>query len=169
MATQDLVRQHSVRQRRSAMALVVGLAMGLASVMPALAQQANFEALTLSESSPAASVEGFTNGLSALSSIAGRDRNGAICTGFADTNPDHIMVLQQDFASLTLQVNSGSNDTNLLIQGPDDGTVRCGEDTDRRNPDARIQDQNWSAGTYRIWVGAHDQGQRYNYTLSVSP
>jgi hypothetical protein len=79
------------------------------------------------------------------------------------------MVLQQDFASLTLQVNSGSNDTNLLIQGPDDGTVRCGEDTDRRNPDARIQAQNWSAGTYRIWVGAHDQGQRYNYTLSVSP
>ncbi len=169
MASQYPVRQYSVRQRRSAMALAAGLAMGLAGVMPALAQPANFEALTLSESSPAASVEGFTNGLSALSSIAGRDRNGAICTGFADTNPDHILVLQQDFASLTLQVNSGRNDTSLLIQGPNDGTVRCGEDTDRRNPDAKIQDQNWSAGTYRIWVGSHHQGQRYDYTLSVSP
>ncbi len=169
MARQYPARQYLVRQRRSALALAAGLAMGLAGVIPALAQQANFEALTLSESSPAASVEGFTNGLSALSSITGRDRNGAICTGFADTNPDHILVLQQDFASLTLQVNSGSNDTSLLIQGPDDGTVRCGEDTDRRNPDAMVQDQNWSAGTYRIWVGSHHRGQRHNYTLSVSP
>lgn len=169
MASQYPVRQYSVGQRRSAMAITAGLAMGLTGVMPALAQQANFEAFALSEGSPVASIGGFTNGLSALSSIAGRDRNGAICTGFADTNPDHIMVLQQDFASLTLQVNSGRNDTSLLIQGPDDSTVRCGEDTDRRNPDARVQDQDWSAGTYRIWVGSHHRGQRYDYTLSVSP
>jgi hypothetical protein len=142
--------------------------MGAVVVLPTLAQQVNFESFTLSESAPAASVSGFTNGISALSNIAGRDRNGMICAGFADTNPDHTMDLQQDLAALTLQVNSGGNDTSLLVQGPD-GSVRCGEDSDRRNPDARIQDQSWPAGTYRIWVGSHNQGQRYSYSLSVSP
>ncbi|MGB3202620.1 MAG: hypothetical protein WBA99_17065 [Nodosilinea sp.] len=155
-------------QQRRTIALVASLAMGTVVALPTLAQQANFESFTLSESTPTASVSGFTNGISALSNLAGRDRNGTICTGFADTNPDHTMVLQQDIAALTLQVNSGGNDTSLLVQGPD-GTVRCGEDTDRRNPDAYIQDQNWSAGTYRIWVGSHNQGQRYSYSLSVSP
>jgi hypothetical protein len=142
---------------------------GLGGTLPTSAQQANFDSLTLSGASPSASVSGFTTGIFALSNIAGRDRNGTICTGFADTNPDHIMVLQQDFAALTLQVNSGGNDTSLLIQGPNDGTVRCGEDIDRRNPDARVQDQGWSAGTYKIWVGSHSQGQTYDYSLSVGP
>lgn len=164
-----MVAQYPTRQgRKRAIALVAGLALSLASVLPALAQSANFESFTLGDS-PRASVDGFTNGLSPLSGIAGRDRKGAICTGFADTNPDHIMVLEQELASLTLQVNSGGNDTSMLIQGPNDGTVRCGEDTDRRNPDARVQDQNWPAGTYHIWVGSHHRGQRYNYTLTAEP
>ena len=155
-------------QRRGALALAAGLAVGLTSALPTLAQQANFDSFTLSGATPTASVSGFTNGISALSSIAGRDRNGTICAGFADTAPDHIMVLQQDFATLTLQVNSGGNGTSLLIQGPD-GTVRCGSDTDRRNPDALVQDQNWPTGTYSIWVGSHQQGQRYNYSLNAKP
>lgn len=155
-------------QRRGALALAAGLAMGAVAALPTLAQQANFGSFTLSGEAPTASVSGFTNGISALSNIVGRDRNGIICAGFADTNPDHTMVLQQDLASLTLQVNSGGNDTSLLVQGPD-GTVRCGEDSDRRNPDALIQDQDWSAGTYRVWVGSHNQGQRYSYSLNVSP
>ncbi|MBD1918674.1 MULTISPECIES: hypothetical protein [Cyanophyceae] len=155
-------------QRRGALALAAGLAVGLTSALPTLAQQANFDSFTLSSATPTASVSGFTNGISALSSIAGRDRNGTICAGFADTAPDHIMVLQQDFATLTLQVNSGGNDTSLLIKGPD-STVRCGSDTDRRNPDALVQDQNWPTGTYSIWVGSHQQGQRYNYSLNAKP
>lgn len=150
-------------------ALAAGLAMGCTTALPTLAQQVNFESFTLSEAVPTADVSGFTNGISALSNLAGRDRNGNICTGFADTNPDHIMVLQQDFPSLTLQVDSGGNDTSLMVQGPSDGTVRCGEDIDRRNPDAIIQDSSWSAGTYRIWVGSHNQGQRYSYSLSTRP
>ena len=154
---------------RGAMAVAAGLAMGVIAALPALAQEANFESFTLSEAVPSASASGFTNGITALSNIAGRDRSGSICSGFADTNPDHIMVLQQDLASLTLQVNSGGNDTSLLVQGPNDATVRCGEDTDRRNIDARIQDQNWAAGTYRIWVGSHNQGQGYSYSLDVTP
>ncbi|MGB7311883.1 MAG: hypothetical protein WA939_03025 [Nodosilinea sp.] len=155
-------------QRRGAVALAASLAMGAVVALPTLAQQVNFESFTVSEAAPTASVSGFTTGISALSNIAGRDRNGTVCAGFADTNPDHTMVLQQDLAALTLQVNSGGNDTSLLVQGPD-GSVRCGEDSDRRNPDALIQDQSWSAGTYHIWVGSNSQGQRYSYSLSVSP
>ncbi|HIK45311.1 MAG TPA: hypothetical protein IGR64_10550 [Leptolyngbyaceae cyanobacterium M65_K2018_010] len=79
------------------------------------------------------------------------------------------MTLQEDFAQLTIRVDSGGNDTTLLIQGPTDNLIRCGEDTDRRNPDAQVQGQNWSAGIYRIWVGSHHQGQRYSYTLIVGP
>lgn len=158
-----------LKLRYGAMVLAVSLLVGLVGAAPSLAQQANSESFTLSESNPTASVGGFTTGIFALSNIAGRDRHGTICVGFADTTPDHIMVLQQDVTSLTLQVNSGGSDTSLLVQGPNDGTVRCGTDTDRRNPDARLEDQGWAAGTYRIWVGSHNQGPRYSYVLTVSP
>ncbi|MGF1571023.1 MAG: hypothetical protein ACFCVD_23600 [Nodosilinea sp.] len=151
------------------MALIIGGLVGLAGATAAMAQASIFGEFTLSEASPTATANGFTNGFLPLTNVAGRDRQGQVCTGFADANPDYVMILQQDFASLTIQVNSGGNDTTLLIQGPNDGTVRCGEDTDRRNPDARIQDSGWAAGRYRIWVGSHNQGQRYDYSLSVNP
>ncbi|NJN58527.1 MAG: hypothetical protein HC879_14025 [Leptolyngbyaceae cyanobacterium SL_5_9] len=138
-------------------------------VVPALAQSANFDSLTLSPGfSPAdGTVQGYTQGSFSLSSIANRDRSNSLCVGFADTTPDHILVLQQDFSQLTLQVNSGGGDTTLLVQGPNDSTVRCGDDTGRNNTDASIQDSSWSAGTYKVWVGAFESGVRYDYTLTV--
>jgi hypothetical protein len=114
-------------------------------------------------------VNGVTAGLFSLANLAVRDHQGLICTGFADVNPDHILTIQEPLAQLTLQVDSGGNDTTLLVQGPTPDQVRCGEDIDRRNPDAKIQDQNWPAGTYQIWVGAHNQGQRHNYVLTATP
>ena len=143
--------------------------LGLGGLMPAMAQAANFGNLVLSSGQGNASASGFTAGFFAISNIASRDHNGNICVGFADSNPDHILTLEQDFASLTVQVDSGGNDTTLLIQGPNDAVVRCGEDTNRANPDARIAGENWGAGTYRIWVGAHHQGQRYDYSINVAP
>ncbi|MBE9135804.1 hypothetical protein IQ254_01050 [Nodosilinea sp. LEGE 07088] len=151
------------------LALAAGLVMSWLPATSTIAQQAAPQPFTLSDSNPGAEVGGSTNGIFALSNIAGRDRRGNICVGFADSAPNHVMVLQQNFDSLTLQVNSGGSDTTLLVQGPDDSMIRCGEDTDRRNPDAQIQDQNWAAGTYRIWVGSHNQGQRHSYSLSVKP
>ena len=134
--------------------LLTGL-LSCLSGLPALAQATNFEGLTLSANflPSDARVRGSTAGFFSLSNIIPRDREGNLCLGFADSTPDHILVLQQDFPSLTLQVDSGGNDTTLLIQGPTDNTIRCGSMTDRRNPDARIEDINWSAGAYRIWVG----------------
>lgn len=135
----------------------------------ALAQAANFAPITLSSASPTATATGTTAGIFALANMAMRDHQGTICTGFADTNPDHILTLQEPMARLTLQVNSGGQDTTLLLQGPNDAMIRCGEDISRRNPDAQIQAQDLPAGTYRLWVGAHNQGQRLNYSLLVGP
>lgn len=157
--------------RRSGWAAVTLAAMviGAGSLVPALAQSSRSGDFTLSQSSPSATVRGTTAGIFSVSNVAVRDHNGLICTGFADSTPDHVFTLENPVDQLTLQVDSGGNDTTLLVQGPTNDVVRCGEDTNRRNPDARIQEQNWPAGTYRVWVGAHSQGQRYSYSLTVSP
>ncbi|NJL46447.1 MAG: hypothetical protein HC929_01630 [Leptolyngbyaceae cyanobacterium SM2_5_2] len=123
---------------------------------------------TLSQANPTATVGGTTVGMFPLSNLASRDHRGLICTGFADTNPDHVLTLQEPFQQLTIRVDSGGNDTTLLVRGPND-VVRCGEDVDRRNPDAQIQDGDWAPGTYSIWVGAHIQGQRHPYSLIIGP
>lgn len=146
-----------------------GLAVIALGAAPALAQSANFDTLTLTPGFGAsdAAVSGFTGGSVALASIANRDVAGTLCLGYADSAPDHILVLQEDFDRLTLQVDSGGNDTTLLIQGPNNGTIRCGDDTGR-NKDASVRSTNWGAGEYRVWVGSFDPNTRYDYTLRAS-
>lgn len=134
-----------------------------------LAQASNFGEMVISQAQPQAMASGSTAGLWALTNLARRDRYGNVCTGFADVNPDHTLILQDDFDQLTLHVDSGGNDTTLLVQGPTPEIIRCGEDSDRRNRDAHISDTGWLAGTYQIWVGAHHQGQRHSYSLTVGP
>ena len=89
-----------------------------------------------------------------------------MCIGFADPKPDHILVLEKDFPKLNIKVNSGGNDTTLLIVGPDNKTIRCGDDTGR-SKDASIKDINWKAGKYKIWVGSFKARSRKNYRLSL--
>jgi len=148
------------------LAALSGLAV-MVSIAPAVAQTANAEPITLSAYPPAAaSVTGRIVGSYSLSNIANSDQMGNLCAGFADTNPDHILTLESDFPNLTVTVDSGA-DTTLLIQGPDDNSIYCGQDISRSNLDAQISGDNWRAGTYRIWVGSHNQGQRVDYSLSV--
>ena len=144
------------------------------SAIPALANKANFDKLTLSPGFEASTgvVSGFTGGSTSLPAIvANRDRDNNPCLGFGDPNPDHVMELQRDFSRLRLEVNSRGHDTTLLIQGPDNksqdnNAIRCGDDTDSSR-DASIEDTNWKAGTYKIWVGSMEAGFRRNYTLTV--
>ena len=157
-----------IRHQRYGVVALAFLALGGFGTA-ALAQAANFAPLSLSVTQPTATVNGVTAGIFALANVAMRDHRGTICTGFADATPDHILTLQDPMAQITLQVNSGGNDTTLLLQGPNDSLVHCGEDISRRNPDAQIQAQDLPAGTYRLWVGSHNQGQRINYSLTVSP
>ncbi|MEH2249077.1 hypothetical protein [Nostoc sp.] len=135
---------------------------------PVIAETANFGTLNLSTNFDPAQgrVQGFTGGSYSLSAISNRDRDQKACIGFADPTPDHIMVLKKDFSQLTIQVDSSNNDTTLLIQGPDQTTIRCGDDTGK-SKDASVSDRNWKSGTYRIWVGTFNPGVKHDYTLMV--
>ena len=135
---------------------------------PVIAETANFGTFTLSTNfNPAqGTVQGFTGGSYSLSAISNRDRDQKACIGFADPNPDHIMVLEKDFPQMTIQVDSNGNDTTLLIQGPDKTTIRCGDDTGK-SKDASVSDRKWKSGTYRIWVGTFNPGVKHDYTLKV--
>ncbi|MEH2452869.1 hypothetical protein [Nostoc sp.] len=135
---------------------------------PVIAETANFGTFNLSTNFDPAQgrVQGFTGGSYSLSAISNRDRDQKACIGFADPTPDHIMVLEKDFSQLTIQVDSNNNDTTLLIQGPDQTTIRCGDDTGK-SKDASVSDRNWKSGTYRIWVGTFNPGVKRDYTLTV--
>ncbi|MEH1801235.1 hypothetical protein [Nostoc sp.] len=135
---------------------------------PAIAETANFGTFNLSANfNPAqGTVQGFTGGSYSLSAISNRDRDQKACIGFADPNPDHIMVLEKDFSQLTIQIDSNNTDTTLLIQGPDNTMIRCGDDTGK-SKDASVSDRNWKSGTYRIWVGTFNPGVKRDYTLKV--
>ncbi|WP_071189392.1 hypothetical protein [Trichormus sp. NMC-1] len=135
--------------------------------IPAAAQTANFGTLKLSPGfQPAQGTgTGYTGGSYSLSAMSNRDRDKKACIGFADPNPDHILILEKDFDSLKILVNSGG-DTTLFIKGPDDGTIRCGDDTGK-SKDASVIDKQWTRGTYRIWVGTFNPGVKRNYTLRV--
>ncbi len=125
--------------------------------LPALAQ-ANFETLNLSPGFGQKSATGYTGGSYSLPSIANRDRNGNPCLGYGEQAPDFVMNLQGDIPQLSIAVNSGGQDTTLVIRGPGNFTL-CGDDT--------VQDSNWQAGKYEIWVGTIEPNQNWNYSLTV--
>jgi hypothetical protein len=98
--------------------------------------------------------------------MSNRDKDKRVCIGFGDPNPDHILVLEQDFEELKILINSNGKDTTLFIQGPDDQTIRCGDDTGR-SKDASVSDRQWKKGKYKIWAGTFSPGDKFNYTIKV--
>ncbi|MEA5553211.1 hypothetical protein VB713_19925 [Anabaena cylindrica UHCC 0172] len=134
---------------------------------PVAAETANFGTLKLLPGFEPGqgTVTGYTGGSYSLSAMSNRDRDKNICIGFGDPNPDHILVLEKDFDQLKILVKSGY-DTTLFIQGPDDETIRCGDDTGR-SKDASVIGSKWKRGKYRVWVGTFNRGFKHNYTLTV--
>lgn len=137
------------------------------SATPVLSQGANPGNLSLAPGFPKGSglVTGQTGGSYSLPSIANRDSNGNPCLGYGYSAPSHVIVLQQNFANLSIKLKSGG-DTTLVVRGPNSQTIRCGDDTGS-SKDASVQGANWPAGTYEVWVGSIEAGQRLNYTLTV--
>lgn len=147
---------------------------GLISVVTALgivpfcgAKAANFGQLAIAPNfdSTNAVLTGYTGGSYSLTAIATRDQNGTACIGYSDVNPDHVVVLQQDFSQLTLEVDSGGNDTTLVVKGPGN-TIRCAFGS-RSQPDAILAGEDWEAGEYKVWVGSIDANRQLDYTLSA--
>ncbi len=146
----------------SAIALTAAL-----SATSVLAQSANFGNLILSLGFPPESgmAAGNTGGSYSLPSIVNRDRDNNACLGYGDETPDHILVLEKDFPTLSIKVNTGGQDSTLVIQGPDNLTL-CGDDTGS-SKDASVTATNLKAGEYKVWVGGMTPNQNWAYTLSV--
>lgn len=132
---------------------------------PVIANSSNFGKTSLSPGFEPSKgrLTGYTTGSFSLHLMSKRDQNGNPCTGFATSTPDHIIVLDKDFSNLELKVDSGS-DTTLFVLGPDDNTIRCGDDNGK-NKDARVTGNDWKAGLYKIWVGNFRKNSQTNYSL----
>ncbi|NJL00268.1 MAG: hypothetical protein HC910_06720 [Spirulinaceae cyanobacterium SM2_1_0] len=146
--------------------LLLSLLLGSAA-LPALAQQANFDSLQLAGgfSRSDATVSGNTGGSFSLDRIAAHDSHGQRCMGFGSERPDHIMTLTEDLGAMSLAVHSGGNDTTLIVQGPGN-LLLCGDDG-HHGQDAHVQASQWPRGTYRVWVGSLQPGERWRYRLTA--
>ena len=133
----------------------------LSATTSVLADTANFAPISLAPgfNPSTALTTGTTGGSFSLPSIANRDRYNNFCLGYSgNQTPDHIMTLQKDFPRLRLEVESQGTPTTLVVRGPN-GTIRCGNSS--------LEDTNWKAGDYQIWVGAKNEGVIGSYTLLV--
>jgi hypothetical protein len=107
-------------------------------------------------------LEGTGGGGVSLADLAGVAEH---CRGFGDRQPNHTIVLTDNFPLFDLLVytNNINDDPTMLLKG-DNGIVACNE-PQGRNPQIS---QRLPKGTYQIWVGSKTANQRFNYTLSLS-
>lgn len=144
----------------------ISFAIAMISSLPLSAKDSHFGTLMIPN---VTSGEGHTGGSTSLPAVLGnRDRDNNFCLGFGDPIPDYILVLDEDVAQLVIQVDSEGRDTTLIVQGPDDETLYCADDTDL-GTDAGLTLSDGKAGRYRIWVGTAEPGMNWNYQLSVEP
>ena len=144
------------------------LALMIMPVTSAIAQKKDLNSfhLALSLNQTTAKVIGSTGGGYSLASMVNKDHYGNHCMGYGDPQPDHIMILDNDFARLRLKVKSGGKDTTLVVKRTDNENIRCGFGQ-QHSRDAVIDGHNWQAGEYKIWVGSMKPHQHSNYSLSV--
>lgn len=112
-----------------------------------------------------AEIQGVTGGSLSFLELAARDRRRKLCLGYGRRNPDYILELTARQPHLRIAVESNGGDTTLLIQGP--RGIDCNDNYRREHQDAAVTTENAPAGTYRIWVGAFNQGEQLNYILRV--
>jgi hypothetical protein len=143
------------------------LVFSMLSAIPALAQSANFGTLTLGGNTISGTLNGSTGGSASLPAIvSNNDRHDKRCLGFADPNPDHLLVLQKPFSRLKLSVNSGNQETTIVVRGPNN-VIRCGDNSTSSSKGATLEDTDWQPGTHQVWIGSIESGVKQNYRLTV--
>ncbi len=161
-------RSHSRIQSRIKF-LALGLSVfsvfsnNLLSALPVQAEPSNIS-LTRSFKPDPIKIEGVGGGNVSLASLAGID---AKCRGFANSQPNHILQLGNNFPLLDIlaYMSEINRDLTMLIKGPN-GAVICADDEhQRRNPQVS---RRFSQGTYQIWVGNAEQNVAVKYNLSFS-
>jgi hypothetical protein len=112
-------------------------------------------------------VRGFASATVPLfEAIAERDSNQQRCMGYGSLAPDHVLNIQGDMSQLKLRLSSRGQDTTMVVQGPNNQVI-CADDAPEGGKDAGLDWNNAKAGTYKVWVGAFDPGNRFRYTLDV--
>jgi hypothetical protein len=112
-------------------------------------------------------VRGFASATVPLfEAIAERDSNQQRCMGYGSLAPDHVLDIKGDVSQLKLRIASRGQDTTMIVQGPDN-RVLCVDDAPEGGKDAGLDWNNAKTGTYKVWIGAFDSGNRFRYTLNV--
>ena len=162
-------KKYAVKYRWVRLAGVLGAiaSIGLLASPKVAAQvlvPASSESVTLSEEG--IRFEGTTASEYNLMRLSARDRRRRLCLGYASEEPSHVLLLSGEVNRLSLSVVS-DGDTTLLVEGP--RGIDCNDNYRRNSRDAAVRSGEWPAGTYRIWVGSFEKGDRINYKLLVSP
>jgi hypothetical protein len=134
----------------------------LATVPMSLAQNASVSLSRNFRPDPI-KLSGSTGGNVSLASLAGIEAN---CRGFAQSQPSHVITLNESFPMLDLlaYTTSINNDPTMLIKGPN-GIVVCANDESGINPQVS---RRMPQGTYQVWIGSKEANQSFSYTLSLS-
>ena len=112
-------------------------------------------------------VPGETGGSFSLTALSRYDDAGNLCSGYSYDSklPNHILEVSSPVEALSIWVDSGGEDTTLLIRGND--RLVCGDDLSLLNSDAGVTVENWEPGLYQIWVGSSVPGHNHRYQLQV--
>ncbi|PZO54468.1 MAG: hypothetical protein DCF15_11725 [Phormidesmis priestleyi] len=149
-----------------AAAIAIGPLMVLSTPLKALAETLPLTLTTALTNGGSVQVTGVTAGRYSLTQLAARDRHRKLCLGFGDEQPDYTFTLSEPMPQLQIALDSSGQDTTLLVQGP--LGVSCNDNADRSTRDAAISGEDWSEGTYRVWVGSFNSGEQLDYTLRIS-
>ena len=113
---------------------------------------------------------GFTPAPFSIELFSGGSNNAAVlklgdnCLGYVATEPDFAVELADEFAQVTLLVDS-KLDTTLIVNTPN-GSWACNDDTNGLNPAVVLRDA--AAGAYQIWIGSYEQDASEIGTLWIT-
>ena len=113
------------------------------------------------------SFEYISGGPISVEAEIGTDINGNECKGFIASEPDHTLVLRNDFANLRVFVEATSGDTTMVIRSEDGSLTLCHDDVSRGNPHPSIS-RAFPTGIYYVYIGSFDERQMTNYTIVIS-
>jgi hypothetical protein len=149
--------------------MVAVIASGLTTAMPIRAELVQGDKILMGAAGNPQSVDvrGYAKGTVALFKTLGdRDSAQQRCMGYGSLVPDHIIEIEPKTSAVTLQVKTRSQDTTLVVQGPDN-QLFCADDSSKGVKDAGLTLTDPKAGTYKVWVGTFEPGTGVRYLLSV--
>ncbi len=108
-------------------------------------------------------LEGISGGkLKASEVVKTQETSTGYCDGYVNSQPNHILVLENFFKFLKIEVES-QHDTTILIAGP--GGVWCNDDSYTTNP---LIEGEWQEGKYNIWIGSYQKNSTNSYQIKIT-